>query len=178
MIIAPLASFDAIDLGEANRLLTAWGHRMGPISRPIGRLDCYALRHNGQPVGLAISADLVVASVAGFTRLEAIELARLCAARPHLCRPTLRLWREFVFPAIAEATRRGEASGIRWALTYQDESLHSGNTYRHDGWVELERTRSGTDHRSGRKGRNKRIWAWPRDAAEVHALRRPEKVAA
>ena len=171
-LFAPIVSLESIDLSETNRLLVEWGHRMGPVNRPMGAIWCHALLHNGEPVAVVVAAALITERVAGFTRDEAIELARLCAARSDLCRPALRLWREFVLPALSAA------HGSRWAVSYQDEALHSGNVYRFDGWVDLEQSRSGTDQRSGRKGRSKRIWAWPRDAAAVHAERRPEKLAA
>ena len=97
---------------------------------------------------------LIRERVAGLSRAEAVELGRLCAATPHLCRPMLRLWREMVLPDLARAY------GYRWAVSYQDAALHTGNLYRFDGWVRLATSRSGTDPRSGRKGRNKVIWGW------------------
>lgn len=178
-LFAPLASLEAVDIGTANRCLVAWEHKMGPLNRPMGKVWAHALMHHGEPVAVVIAADLVTEQVAGFARTEAIELARLCAARPDLCRPMLRLWREFVFPALCAASApQGVAPELQFVVSYQDEALHSGNVYRFDGWVDLEQSRSGNDHRSGRKGRNKRIWAWPRAAAQVHAERRPHKVAA
>jgi hypothetical protein len=50
-----------------------------------------------------------------------------------------------------------------WAVSYQDEALHDGDTYRFDGWTRLARSRSGTDHRSGKRDRNKTIWDWNAD---------------
>lgn len=106
-----------------------------------------------------VSADTLIRErVGGLTRHDAIELSRLCAVRPDLCRVALRLWRFFVFSAIAAAR------GCRWAVSYQDAVLHSGNLYRFDGWVTLGRSRSGTDSRSGRRGRRKVIWGWCDDA--------------
>lgn len=64
----------------------------------------------------------------------------------------LRLWREFVFPAM----------GYQFAISYQDAALHSGNLYRFDGWTRIGYSSSGTDARSGRRGRNKFIWQWER----------------
>ena len=109
---------------------------------------------HGEPVALTITAALVRETCAGLTRDEAVELARLCAKLPHINRVMLRLWREAVLPQLARA------HGYRWAVSYQDEGLHTGNTYRFDGWKPLSRSRSGTDQRSGRKGRAKTIWGW------------------
>ncbi len=44
--------------------------------------------------------------------------------------------------------------------SYQDADMHSGNTYRFDGWTRIGFSSSGTDIRSGRKGRRKWIWHW------------------
>lgn len=161
MLIAPLVSFDRITLDEGNRCLAAWRHRMGPLTRPP-EYGCWVhgLRHNGELVAVATASSLIRETCAGLTRAEAVELSRLCASRPGLCRVALRLWREFVFPALARSR------GVQWAVSYQDADLHSGNTYRFDGWVPLGRGQSGAvDPRSGRKGRRTRIWGWHPDAA-------------
>ena len=86
------------------------------------------------------------------TRENSIELSWLCAARSGLCRVALRLWREFAFPSL----------GVRFAVSYQDADLHKGHTYRFDGWTRRAYSRSGTDTRSGRPGRNKYVWVWER----------------
>lgn len=68
------------------------------------------------------------------------------------------MWREFVFPVLP----------ADFAISYQDADLHSGNTYRFDGWARLAFSRSGgIDQRTGRSGRNKWVWAWPADAARA-----------
>ena len=54
--------------------------------------------------------------------------------------------------------------GWSWVVSYQDAVAHTGNLYRFDGWVRVGESRSGTDSRSGRKGRNKIIWGWCNDA--------------
>jgi hypothetical protein len=154
MLVPPIAHLAEVDLDVANRCLVAWGHRMGPFNRPYDTW-CHALFEHGEPVAVVIAATLVRETCAGLDRSQAIELARLCAARPHLCRPALRLWREMVLPALARA------HGYSWAVSYQDAVLHTGDTYRFDGWLSMARSRSGTDQRSGRKGRSKVIWGWP-----------------
>lgn len=158
MLVAPLVDFDCITRGDMNRCLTAWGHKMGPWARPAGFPEWfYALRHHGMPVAVTAAGALIRSRVAGFTREEAVELGRLCAVRPGLNRVALRLWREFVFPALP----------YRWAVSYQDNAMHTGDLYRFDGWVRLGRSRSGTDPRriEGR-GRDKIIWGWCDDPAE------------
>ena len=108
---------------------------------------------------MTTTAHLICKCVGGgmrhLTRENTIELARLCAVRPGLCRVALRLWREGVFPLL----------GYQTAISYQDADLHNGNTYRFDGWQRIAYSRSGTDTRSGRKGRNKWIWLWERPVA-------------
>lgn len=152
----PVAAFDSIPLAQANDLLTAWGHRMGPLLRGnSGSLHCHALFAHGEPVGLACTSSLIREHVGGglshMTRANTVELSRLCAANPWACRVVLRLWRELVFPGL----------GVQAAISYQDAVLHTGNVYRFDGWKREAFSRSGTDQRTGRKGRNKYIWVWP-----------------
>lgn len=151
MLIPALASFDAIDMDVANGLLERWHHKMGPCRRPsFGVLQAHALQFHGQPVGVVITSDLVRETCAGLSRQDAIELARLCCARRDTSRVLLRLWRLLVFPAY----RR------RWAVSYQDASLHSGDLYRFDGWKVIGHSSSGTDPRGNRRGRRKRIWGY------------------
>lgn len=160
MSLFPLVSFDHITLDEANSLLIRWGHKMGPLERPDFNVPppVYALVHEGRPIAVAIAASLVRERVGGglahLTRENTIELARLCAERPGLCRVALRLWREFVMPQLAPV-----------AISYQDADLHNGNTYRFDGWARAGFSSSGTDQRTGRKGRRKWIWVYPPSAA-------------
>lgn len=135
-------TFEPITRDELNAHLILWRHKMGEIRHPT-RGWSHGLRHEGR-----------LLAVAGLTRHDAIELSRLCAAKPDLCRVALRLWRSFVFPAIAAAR------GCRWAVSYQDAVFHSRNLYRFDGWVTLGRSRGGTDSRFGRRGRRKVIWGW------------------
>lgn len=159
MMIAPILHIEAIDRDQLNRLLVEWGHRMGPFNRPRFSIEAHhALMHNGNPVAVTAASDTVreVVGQTGIRRSECVELARLCAARPHLCRAMLRLWREFIFPPIAAAHRR------EIAVSYQDADLHNGQTYRFDGWRMIGKAGGGgTDARTGRKGRDLRIWAWP-----------------
>jgi len=155
--------FEPVTLREANECLTAWGHKMGALNRGNQGALCHALTHEGQAVAVTTASNLIAARVGGgcewMTRENTIELSRLCAARPGLCRVALRLWREFVFPALR----------YDFAVSYQDADLHNGHTYRFDGWQRVGRARSGPDTRSGRPGRDKWVWAWPHRISEPNA---------
>lgn len=164
MLFAPAIHVDAIDRAELNRLLVRWGHRMGPYRRPAYAFEAHhALFERGEPVAVAAAGETVreVVGQTGIRREACVELVRLCAARPGLCRPMLRLWREMLFPAI------GAAHGRALAVSYQDEALHSGDLYRFDGWLLVGRGGGGgADRRTGRRGRRMKIWAWPPAAAQ------------
>lgn len=156
----PAAAFDSISLSIANELLLAWKHRMGPLERGnSAALHCHALLVHGEPVALTCTSSLIRERVGGglghLTRENTVELSRLCARERWACRVALRLWREVVFPGL----------GVAAAISYQDADLHTGNTYRFDGWRRAAFSHSGTDKRSGRAGRDKYIWVWPPEAA-------------
>jgi len=151
--LMPFVCFEPVELAQANECLVAWGHKMGPCIRGNARGWSHALICEGKPVAVTITASLIrdaVGNAPGLNRENTIELARLCAVRPGLCRVAIRLWREFVFPSL----------GYRYAISYQDSELHNGNTYRFDGWKRISRSRSGFDSRSGKKGRDKWVWLW------------------
>lgn len=167
--LTPAVWFDQTDLRTANDLLTRWEHRMGPVRRPMESEICHVLVSDGSAVAVTVTSSLIRERVGGglphLNRLNSVELARLCAARPGLCRVAIRLWREFVFPKL----------GARYAISYQDADLHNGATYRFDGWGRSPRiAHSGTDTRSGRPGRDKWVWVWPKEGA----LARAEEAAA
>lgn len=161
MLVPPIAHVEAIDRDVLNRALTGWEHKMGPWRRPdFGRARFHGLFHNGDLVAVTATDQLIAQQVAGLARHDAVELGRVCAARPDLCRAMLRLWREFVFPAL----------GYSWAISYQDAVAHSGNLYRFDGWARLGTSSSGTDARSGARGRRKVIWGWSTDTEAIKRL--------
>jgi len=162
-LFAPLISFDSIDLGIANTCLGKWGHKMGPLCRGNQGAICHALYFGDEPIAVTAASTLIMPRVGGgltnLTRENTIELSRLCAVRPGLCRVVLRLWRDFVFPAL----------GYETAISYQDADLHNGNTYRFDGWSRHDViARSGIDRRSGRPGRSKWVWVWKKASAEIN----------
>lgn len=158
MSLFPLVEFGPIELADANAFLVRNGHKMGPLNRPMngtlasgGGNEAHGLHHDGQLVGVVTTSTLQAEKVAGeFTRNDSVELSRLCADRPRLCRVLLRLWRVFVFEQLEPK--------IIHAVSYQDANLHTGNTYRFDGWRKVAFSHSGTDRRSGRPGRDKWIW--------------------
>jgi hypothetical protein len=164
-LVPPLVSFDTITRQELNACLIAWEHRMGPWNRPNYREWLFGLRHHGELCAVTAASDLIRENVAGFSRAEAFELGRLCAARPALNRVALRLWREFIFPVLCGA------HGFSWAISYQGAASDHGDLYRFDGWVRVGFSHSGTDARSGRVGRDKIIWGWCADEAERKARR-------
>lgn len=168
--LQPLIAFDAIDDNTLNRCLVAWQHKMGPLHRPrYGTLGgSHGLIYQGQIVAVLATAPMIATSTCGLSRNEAFELARVCAARPGLCRVAVRLSREFVFPAVAAA------SNMSWAISYQDAVQHTGDLYRNDGWARIGRTSSGTDQRGRegtRRGRRKVVWGWTGDAVALAARR-------
>lgn len=181
MSFFPLVSFDKIELEDANRLLVQWGHKMGPLERGNEAGSHFALYHHGRPVAVAMASSLIRECVGGglghMTRADTVELSRLCAERKGLCRVAVRLWREYVLP---DLTIPGAAASERYAqaISYQDADLHNGNTYRFDGWKREAFSSSGTDQRSGKKGRRKWIWVWRVPAAMAAAAEQPEEATA
>lgn len=153
-VLFGFVGFEQVSLAEANERLVAWGHKMGALNRGNQGALCHGLIHEGKIVAVTTASTTIAPVVGGcdfLTRENTIELSRLCAERSGLCRVALRLWREFVFPALT----------YEYAVSYQDADLHNGNTYRFDGWERVGRSRSGPDTRSGRPGRDKYVWSWP-----------------
>lgn len=142
---------------------------MGPIHRGNQNGWNHALYHEGRPVAVTMANTLIRECVGGInmnlTRENCVELSRLCAERPGLCRVALRLWREFVFPTLK----------YKYVISYQDADLHNGYTYRFDGWKRIGRSRSGKDTRSGREGRDKYVWLWESPAWKEQMAAENEK---
>lgn len=175
MLVPPVFHVESIDRSELNRWLVAWQHRMGPYTRPSFAIEAHhALFMHGEPVAVTATGDSPreVVGDTGLGRFELVELCRLCAGRPGFNRVMLRLWREGLFPDIAKAQRR------QFAVTYQDESLHTGDTYRFDGWFRIGKGGGGgRDSRTGRTGRQLSIWGWPEAVVPVVAARKEAKEA-
>lgn len=172
--LEPLVSFDLIGEDELNWCLRQWGHKMGPLERPLQYGGgAHGLRHDGRLVAVTAWSALIRENCAGMgflPRETTTELSRVCAERPDLCRAVVRLWREFVFPAIRQARKH------EWAVSYQDGHLHSGDLYRNDGWVKLGVFRSGGfDPRTGRKGRSGFVWGWHSDPAARQARKQADR---
>lgn len=155
--MAPEVTFESIPMPTANRCLTEWGHKMGPCRRGAtsrgGGSFAHGLCRDHKLIGVVVTSELIRPTITDnpqLNRENTIELARVCASRKDVCRVLLRLWRLFVFDELPHA----------FALSYQDAALHSGDLYRFDGWKRVARSRSGTDQRSGLKGRDKYIWLW------------------
>jgi hypothetical protein len=166
----PIATLQECSLADANTLLVEWQHKMGALNRGTTDYGCqgsFVLLHESSPIAVATHSTLIRDHVGGglghMTRPDTIELSRVCAARPHLNRVMVRLWRELVFPSL----RR------RFAISYQDAVIHGGDLYRFEGWTRSpEKSRSGTDARTGKVGRTKWIWYWeiaPQDEARKTA---------
>lgn len=157
-LVNPIVSFDTLDQDVANKALVAWGHKMGQLHRGNQKALCHGLYHEDDLIAVTMASTLITPNlcepIQNCTRENTIELSRLCAVRGGICRVMLRLWREFVFPFM----------GYDFAISYQDADLHNGHTYRFDGWTRAARSRSGTDTRSCRKGRDKWIWLWRKQA--------------
>lgn len=153
-MLPPLIHMEAINRDLLNRCLVDWQHKMGEWNRPIFREWLTGLFHNGKPVAVLAASVLIRKTCGGMVREDAFELGRVCAVRPGINRAAVRLWREFVFPDICRS------GGYKAVISYQDAILHSGDLYRFDGWKRIGTSRSGTDKRSGRKGRSKVIWAY------------------
>lgn len=162
LLFRPIVSLEEVTQETANRLLERWGHKIGPVARPYSKPWCHALHVGDEPVAVTTSHTLIRDQVGGglawLNRGTAVELSRLCAGHDWACRVMLRLWRECVFPAL----------GYRFAVSYQDAQLHTGNTYRFDGWLRAGYSRAGgNDTRSGREARDKFVWVWPAAAARA-----------
>ena len=157
--IAPVAA-ESFDVAEANTLLVAWGHRLGPCTRLFSQ-RAYALLVDGEPVSLAMSASAVSGTVTGYRRDQVVELARLCSAPGHAwaSRVMLRLWRE-VF------AQRWPDWPVEAAISYSQNAHHRGDLYRFDGW---ERVRTDAGHPPGRTA------TWAKYGAD-HPARGPKSL--
>lgn len=162
-LIGAAATLAPCSAAQANALLVHWGHYLGACARPFGA-EGWVLDVAGRPVAVAVSASTVSATVAGYDRGQAVELARLCAAPDArwATRPMLRLWREVAAPA-------WRYWPVRAAVAYSHNRRHAGDLYRWDGWTlvttEAGDSRGGGTYSTSRTVRHtatgrKTLWLW------------------
>lgn len=164
----PIAGLYPLTMREANALLTAWSHRLGPINRPF-HSEAFALFLDQQLIALAVSTNAMGNPVAGYVRNEVVELGRLCAEPENhwANRVMLRLWREACAP-------RWPCWPVRAAISYSHNAMHRGDIYRTDGW-ELVKENAGATSGSNhgrpvadmRFAGKKRLWRWIYPAGEA-----------
>jgi hypothetical protein len=119
--------FAPITRRQANELLVAFGHPLGPYTRPFG-YQAWGLAIDGQAVAVAVSGSTVGARAAGFARREVVDLARIARHPDHpgIMRVMLRLWRDYLAP-------RWDYWPVQAAVSYALPGK-TGNLYRFDGW--------------------------------------------
>lgn len=154
-----------IRLEEANALLVEWGHYLGPVNRPF-RSEAWALDVRDEPVAVAVGASAVSETVAGYNRVDVVELARLAARDRAYTRVMLRLWREVAAPSYRIGPYDHDPP--KAAIAYSQNQRHEGAIYRFDGWEMVtdkagssgggawSRKRYAGDAAHGRK----RLWLW------------------
>jgi hypothetical protein len=90
MLAPPIIHLEQIDLAEANRALAAWQHRIGACHRPNAAILAHGIFAHGNVAAVTVTASLISEKVSGLSRDQALELARLCAARPRRLVPPSR----------------------------------------------------------------------------------------
>ncbi len=155
-----------ISVDQANNLLEAWEHRLGPANRPFHQ-EAYALEWQDLPISVAVSASTVSNQVAGYQREQVVELARLCSdpAENWATRIMLRLWRQICAP-------KWQVWPVKAAIAYS-HNVHGqgGNIYRFDGWTKIREDAGSRDGRGAwpeTRGRyateavrgSKTLWVW------------------
>lgn len=176
----PVAGLSVVPAEDANRLLVAWGHELGPIMRPFGS-QSWVLAIDDEPVSVAVSVSTVsehvswtevrtdgdgddtevIAEKRTMHRDQLVELGRLCSREPWANRVMLRLWREVAAPRWPYWTPSA-------AVSYSLNARHDGQLYRFDGWTKARddcgssgggawsRKRYATEAVHGRKT----LWLW------------------
>lgn len=132
--LVSLVGLNPITLFSANELLTEWEHPLGACKRPFGS-QAWALELNGSPIAVAISASTVSKTVAGYSRGEVVELARIGRHPDHpgAIRPVLRLWRDYL-------AQSWPYWPVKAAISYAMPGT-PGNIYRFDGWERIGKCR-------------------------------------
>jgi hypothetical protein len=166
LLEVPMAGVVPVSLGEANRLLVAWGHKFGELHRPFANLP-YVLTIQGRPISVAVSSSIVSPTVLDYDRTEVVECARLCSDPAHswASRIMLRLWREVCAPSWPYWQ-------VRAVVSYSANAHHSGNLYRFDGWTRAT-DRAGSNGGGTWSGKreegdplrgSKSLWIWRYEA--------------
>jgi hypothetical protein len=121
--------FAPITKRQANELLVAFAHPLGPFNRPFG-YQAWGLAIDGQAVAVAVSGSTVGATAAGYTRRQVVDLARIARHPDHpgIMRVMLRLWRDYLGPRWDYWDAPVQAA-VSYALPGR-----TGNVYRFDGW--------------------------------------------
>lgn len=122
--------FEQITKRQANELLAAFGHPLGPFTRPFG-YQAWGLAIDGQAVAVAVSGSTVGATSAGYARRQVVDLARIARhpGHPGVMRVMLRLWRDYLGPRWDYWDGPVQAA-VSYALPGK-----AGNVYRFDGWT-------------------------------------------
>jgi len=121
--------FGKLKKDQANDLIAAFGHPLGPFTRPFG-YQAWGLAIDGQAVAVAISGSTVGATSAGYKRRQVVDLARIARHPDHpgVMRVMLRLWRDYLAPRWDYGDGQVQAA-VSYALPGK-----AGNLYRFDGW--------------------------------------------
>src|ERR1700694_4252486 len=144
----PPALLDTLSIGDANRFIEGWGHKLGPINRPFG-MQAFALFTDGYPRAVAVSASIVSATVAGYKRREVVELARLCSnpESPSMSRIGRSAPRSLTCSTPCTAARSiGSTAGRRWPMTSRQvevEAPGAGGAHPRNSSVARRRSGSG-----------------------------------
>lgn len=170
-----IVGMEEVSLAEANGMIDAWGHYLGPVHRPFGS-QCWALCVEGEPIAAAVSCSIVSDHITeqisdpesgkkipgrSWLRGEVVELARLCARERWATRPMLRLWREVAAPRWPYWTPTA-------AVAYSASRRHEGDLYRWDGWSLMADVGDANGRGQWSKKRPeehpargpKRLWVW------------------
>jgi len=179
LVDLPMAGLYPLHVDRANHLLTAWGHKLGPVHRPFTQV-AYALEIGGETVAVAVSGSTVSATVAGYRRTEVVELTRLCAVPGNAWanRVLLRLWREVCAPA-------WPGWAVQACISYSHNAMHHGDLYRADGWVKVTDKAgftSGSNYGRGSEdyaaAGKKTLWVWIYDELARDVARQAERARA
>ena len=129
---------------QANELLVAWEHPLGPYTRLFGEQH-FVMTVAGKPVAVACTGSVRSKTVAGgIPRRNVVELARIARHpdHPRSLRAMLRLWTDYLAPLWAVKYPDWQVdAAISYALPRSHDGRKQGNLYRFDAWKDLGFTR-------------------------------------